>query len=311
MSIRNTCLAVSFALLVVATMPLLARQNAATAGTPTTVVVTLEPRRESTIPPISQGDLTVVEAGQTRPVTGFESLVNAPTQMLIMIDDSARSSFNSLIPQVKQFIMALSPETQVAVGYMDNGTTELTSKFTTDHSAAAASVRVVRGPGGADVSPYDSLEDAIKNWPKDKAPRREVVMISSGVEGLGGGFMENNPYVEAGIDAAQKAGLVAYTIYNPSVGHFGHSYFRNVWGQNFLAELSDRTGGEFYNQIMGPVVNMTPFLDKILQEQKHQFALTFLAKPEEKSGLQPLKITINRKDASIAYPGRVYVKASL
>jgi hypothetical protein len=123
--------------------------------------------------------------------------------------------------------------------------------------------------------------------------------------------MENNPYVEAGIDAAQRAGLVVYTIYNPSVGHFGHSYWRNTWGQNFLSELADRTGGEFYNYVLGSVVNLTPFLDKILQAQQHQYLVTFLAKAENKSGLQPLHVSVVNKDASIAYPGRVYVKASL
>jgi hypothetical protein len=231
--------------------------------------------------------------------------------MLIMIDDSARSSFDTLIPEVKQFVTALEPKTQVAVGYMENGTTRLTSNFTSDHAAAAASVRVVKGPGGADVSPYDSLQDAIKNWPKDEAQRREAVMISSGIEGLGGGLIENNPYVEAGVNAAQRAGLVVYGIYDPSVGHFGHSYFRNIWGQNFLAELADRTGGEFYNYILGPPVNLTPFLDQILQAQHHQYLLTLLPKPESKSGLQPLQISVVSKNASIAYPSRIYVKASL
>jgi VWFA-related protein len=311
MSKKNTYIAAGVVLLAIATLPLLARQDAGANGTPASVVVTVEPRRGKTIPPVSQEDLKVVEAGQARPITGFRPLVNAPTQMLIMIDDSARSSFDTLIPQLKQFVMALPPTTQVAVGYMENGTTRLTSNFTSDHAAAAASIRIVRGPGGADVSPYDSLQDAIKKWPKDEAPRREVVMISSGIEGLGGGFLEDNPYVEAGIDAAQRAGLVVYTIYNPSVGHFGHSYWRNTWGQNFLSELSDRTGGESYNYLLGSVVNLTPFLDQILQAQQHQYLLTFLPKPENKSGLQPLRISVVNKDASIAYPGRIYVKASL
>ena len=76
--------------------------------------------------------------------------------------------------------------------------------------------------------------------------RREIVMISSGIEGLGGGFTPDNPYVDAGIQSAQKAGVVVYTIYSPSVGHYGHSYWRSTWGQNFLSQLSDETGGEFY-----------------------------------------------------------------
>jgi hypothetical protein len=231
--------------------------------------------------------------------------------MLIMIDDSARSSFDTLIPELKQFVTGLPSTTQVAIGYMGNGMARLTSNFTADHAAAAASIRLVQGPGGADVSPYDSLKDAIQKWPQSDVPRREVVMISSGIEGLGGGYMEDNPYVDAGISAAQKAGIVVYSIYSPSVGHMGHSYWRNTWGQNFLAELSDRTGGESYNLMLGSVVNLTPFLQQITEAQRHQYALTFLAKPENKSGLQPLRVTVNNKDASVAFPDRVYVKASL
>jgi VWFA-related protein len=311
MYIGKMYLAVSTVLLAAAAIPLLARQNAATPGVPASVVVTLEPRRGKTIPAIDQTDLKVTEAGQTRQITGFQSLANAPTQMLIMIDDSARSSFDTLIPQLKQFVTGLPATTQVAVGYMGNGITRLTANFTSDHAAAAASIRVVEGVGGADVSPYDSLKDVISKWPTDGAPRREVVMISSGIEGLGGGFTEDNPYVDAGISAAQKAGIVVYGIYNPSVGHSGHSYWRNTWGQNFLAELCDRTGGESYNLLLGSVVDLAPFLDQIREAQQQQYVLTFLAKPENKSGLQSLRVSVNNKDASVAHPDRVYIKASL
>ncbi|MGC2662057.1 MAG: hypothetical protein WA324_29190 [Bryobacteraceae bacterium] len=308
---RTTYIAVSSVMLAATALPLLARQDAGAPGAPASVIVTLEPRRGKTIPPVDQSDLKVTEGGSVRPITGLQPLANAPTQMLIMIDDSARSSFDTLIPELKQFVMALPPSTQVAVGYMENGLTRLTSNFTADHAAAAKSIRTVLGPGGADVSPYDSLSDAIKKWPKEQAARREVVMISSGIEGLGGGYFEDNPYVQAGITAAQRAGLVVYAIYNPSVGHFGHSYWRNMWGQNFLAELSDQTGGEAYNLIMGSVVDLKPFLDQILEAQQNQYALTFSVKPEEKSGLQRLRISVVSKDASIAYPSQIYVKASL
>lgn len=48
-----------------------------------------------------------------------------------------------------------------------------------------------------------------------------------------------------------------------------------------------------------------------MEAQQHQFLLTFLARPEKKSGLQPIKVSIDTKDASIAAPDKVYVKASL
>lgn len=136
-------------------------------------------------------------------------------------------------------------------------------------------------------------------------------MISSGIEGLGGGWDAQNPYVDAGIRSAQKAGVVVYTIYSPSVGHWGHSYWRNTWGQNFLSMLSDETGGDSYMIGFGSPVSFQPFLQKIAQQWQNQYLLTFSAKPQDKSDLAPLKVSVIEKDASIAAPDRVFVRAGM
>ncbi len=161
------------------------------------------------------------------------------------------------------------------------------------------------------MSPYDSLTDAVRKWPQDAARRKEVIMISSGLESLGGGFAPDNPYVNAGIESAIRAGVVVYSIYSPSVGHAGHSMWRSTWGQNFLSQLSDETGGESYYLGFGSPVSFQPYLDQFLEAQQHQYLLSFVAKPERKSGFQPIRVSIDNKDASIAAPDKVYVKASL
>jgi hypothetical protein len=136
-------------------------------------------------------------------------------------------------------------------------------------------------------------------------------MISSGIEALGGGYFPDNPYVNAGIESAQKAGIVVYTIYQPSVGHFGHSFWRTTWGQNFLSQLSDETGGEFYAIGYTSAVSYQPFLQQILDAIQHQYVLTFEARPENKSGLQSIRVTVLNKDASIAAPDKVFVRAGM
>jgi hypothetical protein len=279
-------------------------------GTPVSVIVTLEPRREKTIPAVEQQDIAVYQQNDKRPVTGFVPL-RGSMQLMLLIDDSAGTSFSTEIGTLKTFVTSLPSSTEVAIGYMRNGYTQLTQNFTGDHTAAANAIRVPMGPGGADVSPYESLADAIKKWPNSEAERKEVIMISSGIEGLGGGFYRDNPYVMKGIDAAVKAGVVVYTIYNPSVGHYGHSLWRTTWGQNFLSELSDQTGGESYMIGFGSPVSFQPFLEQIREHQNHQYLLTFTARPEQKSGFQPFRVAIQNKDASIAAPDRVYVKASM
>lgn len=281
-------------------------------GVPVSVVVTLEPKRGATPEAPNASEVKVREDRDQRPTIGFEPLpADAPSQLLLMFDDSARSSFDTEIPVLKNFVTSLPPNMQVAIGYMRNGMTEIVSNFTNDHAAAANSIRLVNGPGGADVSPYDSLTDAVKKWPQTGAKRREVIMISSGIEGLGGGFAPENPYVNAGIESALKAGIIVYTIYTPSVGHFGHSFYRMNWGQNFLAQLSDETGGEVYWEGFGSPVSFEPFLKEWLERQQHQYILTFTARPEKKAGFQSIHVTAAEKDVSIAAPDKVFVPASL
>lgn len=293
----------------VAALPLLAGQAAP--GVPISIVVTVEPKHGKTIPPIEQQDIIVRQGKDKRPVTAFASLADADTQFMLLIDDSARGTFDTEIQTLRQFITSLPPNYDVAIGYMRNGMTDFTQNFTRDHAMAANGIRVALGPGGADVSPYDSLTDAIRKWPRTSAQRKEVLMISSGIESLGGGYYPENPYVTAGIQSAIKAGVVVYSIYSPSVGHAGHSMWRTTWGQNFLSELSDQTGGESYWMGFGSPVSFQPFLEQFLEAQKHQYLLTFIARPEQKSGIQQIKVSIAEKDASIAAPDRVYVKASL
>ena len=147
-----------------AAVPVLARQSPP--GIPTSVVVTLEPRRGETIPQVEAADINLKEAGQTRPVTGFTPLGDhAKTQLLLLIDNSAGTSFNSEIATLKSFVNSLPPSFDIGVAYMQNGMATFTKPFTSDHAAAANSIRVAMGPGGADVTPYGSLTDAIKKWP--------------------------------------------------------------------------------------------------------------------------------------------------
>jgi len=289
---------------------LLARQDAQS-GIPVSMVVTLEPRRESVIPQVDRDNLAVYQGKDQRPITGFEPLDGSSMQLLILIGDSSGSGFNTNIDNLKEFVNALPSTTEIGIGYMRNGLAQMTAKFTHDHAAAAKSIRLATGPGGADVGPYDSLADAIKRWPESTAKRREVIILSSGIEGLGGGYTSDNPYVNSGIRAAQKAGIVVYCIYVPSVGHYGHSLWRMSWGQNFLSQLADETGGESYMVGFSPPVSLQPFFDQISKAMQHQYLLTFTARAEEKAGLQPVRIVVTGKDASIAAAGKVYVKAGL
>ncbi|MDQ2948559.1 MAG: hypothetical protein M3Y27_21910 [Acidobacteriota bacterium] len=287
-------------------------QQDAAPGVPVSVVVTLEAKHGKTIPAVEQRDIKVKEYGTPRSVTGLTPLRgdHASLQLMLLIDDSSGSSFDTEIGEIKQWIKGLPQPMEIAIAYMHNGLAQVTQRFTADLNAAANSIRVPLGAGGADVSPYDSLSDAIKSWPKGNAERREVVMISSGIEGLGGGLAPENQYVNKSIADAQRAGVVVYTIYNPSVGHFGHTFWREIAGQNLLSQMADETGGESYIQTFGAPVSFAPFLDEISTALQHQYLLTFVARAEKKPGLQPVKVRVTADNADITAPDEVFVKAS-
>jgi VWFA-related protein len=280
-------------------------------GVPVSVLITAEPRHGKTVPPLEPQDILVREGKDKRPVQSLTPVgqQNSPMQLLLLIDDSARGTFDTEIGTLKQFVNSLPASTEIAIGYMRNGMTQFTHEFTSDHKAAADSIRMAFGAGGADVSPYDSLSDAVKRWPAKSTARKEVIMISSGIEALGGGYTSDNPYVNKGIADAQRAGVVVFTIYSPSVGHYGHSFWRTNWGQNFLSQLSDETGGESYMIGFGAPVSFQPFLQQIVERFRNQYLLTFEARPEKKPGLQAINVSVIEKDASIAAPDKVFVRA--
>ena len=280
-------------------------------GVPVSVLVTVEskgPAKQA----LSKDEIRVQENRQDRAVSDIKPADSSKLQLLIMVDDSAGGSFDTQIPDLKKFVSSLPANADVGVGYMRNGMTQMVSNFTSDHEKAANTIRLPQGAGGADVSPYDSLSDAIKKWPaSDGMTRREVIMISSGIEGLGGGLPPENPYVNAGIRDAQKAGVVVYAIYNPSFGHSGHSLWQANRGQDFLSQLADETGGELYWVGFGSAVSFEPYFADILKRLTEQYVVTFEANAEKKAGLQPIKISSTQKGISIAAPDKVYVKASM
>jgi hypothetical protein len=132
-------------------------------------------------------------------------------------------------------------------------------------------------------------------------------MISSGIDPLyGTGSL--NPYLTRAIDAAQRAGTVVHSIYFGSAGHLGHSTWRINWGQNYLAQLSDETGGEFYWQGFSNPVSFAPYLNDLSQHLSNQHLLTFQAPRPAKPSFEQIKVTTEVPHVTLVAPSRVYVK---
>jgi hypothetical protein len=290
--------------------PLLAQKDTGVPGTPAQAVVTVEAKHKAQIPELGQQDVLAYEGKNRLPVTGWLPLQgeHAGLDLLILLDDGAGTDVNTQLNDLRTFINAQPATTAVGVGYMRNGTVQYAAKFTKDHEQAAKAVRLTVGEAGINGSPYFSLSEAAKQWPEG-AERREVLMITDGIDRYGTGSGLDDPYVNAAISDAQKKGIVVFSIYTRGAGHFGHSFWRNSWGQNFLSQVSDETGGESFYIGIGSPVSFKPYLDELTEKLAHQFLLTVTMPAGNKAQLRPLKVHTEVPNADLAYPDKVWVAA--
>jgi hypothetical protein len=288
-----------------------AQESASATGPAANLVVTVEARHGSNIPDVTRDDVMVYEGRDRDRVTGWLPLQgdHAGLEFFIMLDDSSNVTLGSQLEDIRQFINAQPPTTKIGVAYMANGIAQVVQNLTSDHALTAKALRLPFGNPGASASPYFSLGDLIKRWPAGDE-RREVLMITDGIDRYWGSGPDN-AYVDTVIEQAQRAGVIVYSIYTPGVGHYGHSYWRTYWGQNYLSQLSDETGGESYYLIgPAPPVSFAPYMEDITRKLNHQYLLTFMAKAQKKAGMQRVKVHTEVPNAELVSADRVYVPAT-
>lgn len=284
-------------------------QEPATGGIPAHLLVTVEPRHGSNIPVINREDVMVYEGRDRDAVTEWIPAQgdHAALELMILLDDGANVSLGSQLEDIRQFINAQPATTKIGVAYMQNGIARVVQDLTDDHAQAAKSLRLPLGIGGVNASPYFSLTDLVKRWPASTA-RRELLMVSDGVDRYYGIGDLDDPYVSEAIDNAVRAGILVSAIYTPGVGHFGHSYWETYWGQLYLSQVAERTGGEaYYIGFTGAPVSFAPYLDDLGHRLAHQYWLTFLAKPPKKAGWQRVRLATEVPNVDLISAGRVYV----
>jgi hypothetical protein len=278
-------------------------------GTPASVIVTAQGQKDAAPPQLTVDDVLVSQNRQRMQVTSVEPLHSQNgLQLWLLIDDGSSTSLGTQLGDLKKFVLAQPATTQIGIGYLRNGMVLKAQPMTADHQLAAKAIRLPIGMPGVSSSPYLSLVELIHKWPAGTAAR-EVLMVSSGIDpdyGVG----PENPYLLEAIHAAQRSEIPVYSIYYSGAGAAAHAYRQLFWGQNYLAQLSDDTGGELY--WLGTInpVSMAPYLDDLSRRLNGQYLVTFLAKPESKSGLQDVKVTTELPHVKLTAPSRVYVPAA-
>lgn len=277
---------------------------------PVQAIITVEAQHTHgyEVPELQPGDVMAYERRDRLPVTELVALQgeNAGVQLFVLIDDSSDWTLGAQFADLHRFIETQPAATAIGVGYMRNGTVEMRQDFTTDHSRASGALRVPFSSGEA--SPYLSLSDLIKRWPPTTS-RRAVVMVTSGIDSLGGLGL-TDPYLDTAIEDAQRHEIVVYAIYMPATGHSSHSTFRMNWGQSHLAQLGEETGGEAYMLGFGAPVALEPYLDDIAAHLTHQYRVTFLITPGDKSGFRDVRFKTEAPNAVLVAASKVYVPAA-
>ncbi len=302
-------LAILVGLLVWAGGSLSAQQAPGANGIPAHLVVTVEPHHGNDVPVVNREDVMVYEEKDRDPVVEWIPAQgdHAALELFILLDDGSNATLGTQLQDLRKFIEAQPPTTLIGIAYMQNGIAKMAQAPTNDHAQATKALRLPMGMRGGNGSPYFSLTDLIKRWPASTA-RREVFMVSDGIDPYYGIGDLLDPYLNEAIENAQRAGILVSAIYTPGVGHFGHSYWLTYWGQLYLSELAERTGGEaYYIGFNGPPVAFAPYLEDFGRRLSHQYFLTFLAKPPKKTEMVPVKLRTEVKNVDLISADRVFV----
>jgi hypothetical protein len=288
-------------------LPFTLLAQAQSAGVPVRITVTAEAKHGKEASNISREDVLAFQGNHRVTVGDWvpAQAQNAALELFMLIDDSADSTLGSQLNDLRQFVTSQPATTLVGVAYMRNGTADVLQHPTNDHNAAAKAIRLPVGAITAGASPYLSLSDLMKKWPANPA-RHEVVMISAGIDPLGGP-PPTDPYLDRAIDDAQRATIMVHSIYTPSSGHFGHNFWTANWGQNYLSQLSAETGGESFMLGFGAPVSFAPYLAEIETILKSQYLATLLMQPGSKPGFESIRLATEVPNMELITQRRVYV----
>lgn len=266
-------------------------------------VVTILAKHNEVTPTVSQQDVSVKVNGKDSAVTGWQPFkgANDALELVVMIDSGARN-MGRQFDEIGQFIQNQGPHTKIAVGYMQNGRTAMAGPFSADHKQVMSQVHL---PVGPTTNPYFSLSDLAQNWPShDRTARREVVLLSDGVDPENRRFDPDDPYVQSAIRDSVRAGMVIYTVYWRSRPE---GDITSNGGQSLLGELSEATGGYSYWSGTGNPVSFQPFFDDVTRRFDNQYGLEVNARLDHKPSVETLKLKVEGLGLQVTAPQRVYV----
>jgi hypothetical protein len=271
------------------------------------LIVTAEGRHGGAPPDLTKDEISIEINHQHAAIRDWVPLRGdqANLELYLVIDDGTDTDLGSQFGSLRGFLNGQPSTTRIGLAYLRNGAAEIVAPLTSDHAQVAKALRVPFGEPGIAASPYMGISDLVKKWPAADA-RREVLLITSGIDPWSPPDPEN-PYLLAAIANAQRAGILVHSICYAGAGHMGHSYWRSNWGQNYLSELGDETGGEAYWQGGLTPVAFDPYLKDLAGRLQNQYLLTVDA-GAYKSDLEPVRITAEAHGASLVAASKIHIR---
>ncbi|MGH9727843.1 MAG: VWA domain-containing protein [Candidatus Acidiferrales bacterium] len=305
--------------LFVASILCIARPLAAQSSTPASpdlvhVTVTAMGRSGEAPARLERVDVSVHQDKQPRPVVDLISAngENSKLELVILIDQSSNARLGSQFKDVAGFIRTLPQNAAVGIAYAMNGSARMQQPLTTDREAAARALRLTTGAGSGQTSVYEAFRDLVKNWP-DSAPRREVLLISDGIDPTYG-FSETvpgrNPSLEKAIQVAQRENITVFSIFEGTSGRVARNRFLNNNGQGSLSELTSDSGGYAFFQGTQNPISFRPFLQRLTEMLGRQYILTFRAALPEKPGYRDLKVSTEVPHVKLLAPNHIYLPSA-
>jgi hypothetical protein len=275
-----------------------------------TAVVTALPKG-SDAPPVTQQQIEVSVDGKRVQPSLWRAYGNGPVQLVLLIDGSARTSLGRDMDDIANFISNLPPNVSVGLAYMENGRAAFAGPMSNNHATVAGELHLPGGSAGSSGSPYFCLSELAKNWPAPRSDaRREVLMVTDGVDNYNLRYDPEDPYVQAAVTDAQRAGVVVYSIYYRSQGRISGSNYETNAGQNYLIQVATETGGNLYYEGLGNPVSFTPFFADLNRRLGNQYELDVPVDEKKKQSIISLKVKSEVGSVKLTAPAHIAVQAS-
>lgn len=273
-------------------------------------LVTVLPKDNEAQVNLQPQDLRLKVGGKVARVTDFAPArgANSPLELVLLLDSGARTSIGTQMGEIQSFVKEMPANATMTIGYMQNGRAALAGPFSSDPAELLNRLHLPSGIPFANASPYFCLSDLAKRWPSNNPnARREVVLITDGVDYYNLRYDPNDPYVQAAIADSVRARITVYSIYWVNQGRIDQTWYENNAGQNLLSEVTQATGGKSYWEGVGNPISFQPYFKDLRRRFANQYRITFSAEFNHKPEVEKFDVKASGISAKLEAPQQVLV----